>query len=129
MSRLASAHRGRIFAGIAAGALAGAMLCGALGSGLGPALADPAPLGCTAADLARVSGQVATETATYLSAHPDVNAFFTDLKSTPESSAQQQLQAYMDTHPQVHADLQRIRQPRTDLHQQCQWSAPDLLPE
>lgn len=114
----------RVVGGIAVGALAGTMLwCAA-----GIAVADPAQPGCTAADLARVSGTVATETAAYLSAHPEVNDFFTTLKSKSQNEVRHEVEAFMDAHPQAHTDLQRIRQPREDLENKCQWSG-DALPE
>ena len=112
----------RVLGGISAGAWAGAMFCCAAGT----AVADPAPADCTAADLARVSAGVASETSGYLSAHPDVNEFFTKLKSAPHNDVQNQVETFMNAHPQVHADLQRIRQPRTDLQNRCQWLSDEL---
>jgi hemophore-related protein len=121
MLRFSSARPRLVAGGIAAGAVAAAALCGAPGS----ATAEP-PANCTAADLARVSATVAAQTADYLSAHPDVNEFFTNLKSAQHSDVQNQVETFMDAHPQVHADLQRIRQPRIDLQNRCQWSSDDL---
>ena len=43
----------------------------------------PAPPGCSAADLARVSSGVASATSDYLYSHPDVNNFFTSLHGLP----------------------------------------------
>lgn len=100
-------------------AVVGVVLC----AGAGPALAeppDPAPPNCTAADLARISAGVAAETSGYLTAHPDVNEFFTGLKGEQRDDAQGAVQTYMDQHPQVHADLQRIRQPLADQRDRCQ---------
>ena len=108
--------------GIAAGAISGAMLFGAAGS----AMADPTepapapPPNCTAADLAGVSAGVAAAASAYLFAHPDVNDYFTSLKGRPRSEMRDELQAYMDANPQVHADLQGIRQPLTDFRGRCQ---------
>lgn len=107
-------------AGIGTGAIAGAMLFGAVG----PAMADPAdsapPPNCTAADLAGVSAGVAAATSAYLFTHPDVNDYFTSLKGQPRSDMRAQLRSYMDANPQVHADLQGIRQPLTELQNRCQ---------
>lgn len=99
----------------------GAVLCGTAGA----ALAEPAPPGCTAADLARVSASVAADTSGYLFAHPDVNEFFTGLKGQQRGEFSDELQTYMDANPQVHADLQRIRQPLTDQRDRCQPGADD----
>jgi hemophore-related protein len=113
--------------GISASAIAAAMLFGAVGSALAdptdpePAPAsDPAPPNCTAADLAGVAAGVAANTSVYLFAHPDVNDYFTNLKGQPRSDIRDQLQDYMNANPQVHADLQGIRQPLTDMQDRCQ---------
>ncbi len=107
--------------GIAAGAISGAMLFGAAGAATAdPTEPAPALPNCTAADLAGVSAGVAASTSAYLFAHPDVNDYFTSLKGRPRSEMRDQLQAYMDANPQVHADLQGIRQPLTDFRSRCQ---------
>ncbi|CAJ1496769.1 heme-binding protein [[Mycobacterium] kokjensenii] len=111
-----------IYGGIAAGALAGAALFGAVGT----AAADPTPANCTAADLARASASAATETAAYLTAHPDVNEFFTKLKTEPQDDAEAALQAYMDANPQVHTDLKQLRQPLADQQKRCNWTSSEL---
>ena len=108
----------------AAGAITGAMLFGA------PfAMADPDPVpaapNCTAADLAGVAAGVAATTSAYMFAHPDVNDYFTSLKGTPRSEMRAKLQQYMDANPQVHADLQGIRQPMTDFRSRCQIGQSD----
>lgn len=114
---------------LAAGALAGGALAGALLFGAGSALADPepAPPGCTAADLARVSGGVATATSAYLYGHPDVNDFFTSLKGQRREDLRPQISDYMEANPQVHADLRAIRQPLTDLQNQCELPADPVI--
>ena len=113
--------------GIAAGAITGAMLFGA--AGLVPAVgwADPgdpnpapAPTNCTAADLAGVWAGVAAATSVYLFEHPDVNDYFTSLKGQARSDQRAKLEQYMDANPQVHADLEGIRQPLTDFRNRCQ---------
>jgi heme-binding protein len=97
--------------------------------GAGSAMADPpdpvpspapAPPNCTAADLAGVSAGVAAATSAYLFAHPDVNDYFTSLKGQPRSEIRDNIQNYMNANPQVHADLQGIRQPLTDLQDRCE---------
>ncbi len=106
--------------GIAAGAISGAMLFGAAGLAMADPAPAPPPPNCTAADLAGVSAGVAAATSAYLFAHPDVNDYFTSLKGQPRSEMRSQLQQYMDANPQVHADLQGIRQPLTDFRNRCQ---------
>jgi hemophore-related protein len=117
----------RVAGGISAGAIAAAIVFG----GAGSALADPeppppapvpapAPPNCTAADLANVAAGVAANTSAYLFAHPDVNDYFTSLKGQPRSDIREQVQGYMDANPQVHADLQAIRQPLVDMQNRCQ---------
>ena len=110
---------------VAVGATAGAMLFGMVFGAAGSAMADPtdpapAPPNCTAADLAHVSAGVAAETSAYLFAHPDVNDYFTNLKGQPRSDIREQVADYMNANPQVHADLQGIRQPLTDMQNRCQ---------
>jgi hemophore-related protein len=83
------------------------------------ALADPPP-NCTAADLAGVQSSVSMSTATYLSAHPDVNNFFTGLKGQSRDAQRTNVQNYLNANPQVQADLQGIRQPLVDLKNRCQ---------
>jgi heme-binding protein len=94
-------------------ALAGAMLFGAA-----TATADPPPP-CTAAELALVMSGVSFDTANYLTAHPDVNNYFTSLKGQPRDQVQDQVQTYLDANPQVRADLQAIRQPSVDFRNRC----------
>lgn len=118
-----------VVGGIGVGATVGAMLFGAAGLAMAdptdpepaPAPASaPAPPNCTAADLAQVSAGVAANTSAYLFAHPDVNDYFTSLKGQPRSDIRDQVQDYMNANPQVHADMQGIRQPLTDMQNRCQ---------
>jgi heme-binding protein len=109
---------------IGTGAIAGAMLFGAATR----AAADPP--NCTAADLAGVSSGVSAATSSYLSTHPDVNAFFTGLKGQPRSEVADDVQNYLNANPQVQADLQGIRQPLIDFRNGCGVPAPNpLAPE
>lgn len=115
--------------GIAAGAVSVAMLFAA--GGLASAnwradVPDPTPApNCTAADLAQVAAGVAAATSAYLFTHPDVNGFFTGLKGQSRDEMRDQLQQYMDAHPQTHADLEGIRQPMTDFRSRCQLGPAD----
>ncbi len=117
----------RAVAGVlGAGAIAGAMLVG----GAALASADPAPAppppGCTAADLAVVSGTVGTAMGDYLFTHPWVNDFFTGLRGQPHEDVRPQVQVYMDANPIVEAEINAIRQPLTDLRSRCDLVAGPL---
>jgi hemophore-related protein len=72
--------------------------------------------------VAGVSAGVAAAVSAYLFTHPDVNGFFTDLQGKPREEMREDVQNYVDTNPQVQADLQSIRQPLTDVRQRCQWT-------
>jgi len=65
---------------------------------------------------------VAAAVSTYLFTHPDVNGFFTDLQGQPKDEMRQDVQNYVSANPQVQADLERMRQPLTDIRQRCQWT-------
>ena len=73
-----------------------------------------------AADLARVSAGVASATSDYLYSHPGVNDFFTSLHGLPNDEIPNDVRIYMDANPQVRAELTAIRQPVTDLRNNCQ---------
>lgn len=107
-------------------ALAISIGAGGLLVGAGAAIATaeplpppPPPPNCTAADLAGVSTGVTAATSAYLFTHPDVNAFFTSLKGLPREELRARVQEYADTHPQVRAELQGIRQPMVDFRNRC----------
>jgi hemophore-related protein len=116
---------------IGASAMAGAMLFG----GASLAFAQPTPTppppppaaplpGCTAADLAQVSGTVGTAMGDYLFSHPDVNNFFTSLRGRPQEEIRPEVQNYMNANPQVESEINGIRQPLTDLRNRCEVSPP-----
>ena len=88
-----------------------------------PAPAAPAP-GCTAGDLAQVSGTVGTAMGVYLFSHPDVNGFFTSLRGLPHEDIRGKVQDYMTANPQVESEINGIRQPLTDLRKRCELPAP-----
>ena len=126
--------RRAVAAAISAGALAGALFAAAPSAFAQPLpppppppgmpVPAPAPPNCTAADLAGVSAGVAASTSAYLFTHPDVNVFFTSLKGQPKSENKDDVMAYLDTRPQVRAELTNIRQPLVDLRNRCQAPAP-----
>jgi heme-binding protein len=115
--------RRAVAGGIGTGAIAGAMLFGLAAT----ATADPPPPNCTAADLADVSSGVSAATSSYLFAHPDVNNFFTGLKGQPKSAVTDDVQNYLNSNPQVQADLQGIRQPLVDFRNRCGAPGPTPL--
>ncbi len=88
------------------------------------AVADPAP-GCTAADFANIAASVAAQTSGYLYAHPDLNAFYTDLHNQPDDQVPTAVRTYFDANPQAHTDLLGIRQPLTDFRARCGVTQPD----
>ncbi|MDT5225005.1 MAG: heme-binding protein [Mycobacterium sp.] len=123
------AMRIAVVGAIGTSAMAGAMLFG--GASLAFAQPTPAPLpldpapGCTAADLAQVSGTVGTGMADYLFSHPDVNNFFTSLRGLPNEQIHGDVQNYMNANPQVESEINGIRQPLTDLKNRCDYQ-PNL---
>ena len=108
--------RRAVMGAIGAGALAGAMLFGAAATA---AAKPPYPPPCTAAELARVMSGVTFITGNYLTDHPDVNAFFTSLKGQPREEIRDQVQTYLDAHPWVRDDIQRIREPSVEFRDRC----------
>jgi len=86
----------------------------------GPAAADPPP-NCTTADMTGIMSGVSASMSAYLFAHPDVNAFFTDVRVQSKSKEEmgQKVQAYLDANPQIRAELDGIRQPSTDFRNRC----------
>ena len=71
------------------------------------------------AELARVMSGVTFDTSNYLTAHPDVNDFFTSLKGQTRDQINQNVQNYLDANPSVRTDLQAIRQPSADFRTRC----------
>jgi heme-binding protein len=117
---------------IGTGAVTGAMLlCGTSLAFAQPTPTPPppppaAPLpGCTAADLAQVSGTVGTAMGNYLFTHPDVNNFFTSLRGRPHEEIRGEVQNYMNANPQVESEINGIRQPLTDLRNRCELAPPE----
>jgi heme-binding protein len=112
------------------GALAGAMLFGgaplAFAEPMPAPPPPPAPPGCTAGDLAQVSGTVGTAMAGYFFTHPDVNNFFTSLRGLPNEEVRANVQNYLNANPQVESEINGIRQPLTDLRTRC--DAPEPVP-
>ncbi len=113
---------------IGSGALAGATLAGAAALAFAQPPPAPPPPGCTAAELAHVSGIVGTAMGDYLFTHPDVNNFFTSLRGLPNEELRGRVQTYMDANPQVQSEIRGIRQPLTDLRNRCDAPTPTDSP-
>ena len=111
---------------VGSGAVAGAMMLGsaAMAFAQPPPVPPPPAPGCTAADLAQVSGTVGTAMGNYLFTHPDVNNFFTSLRGRPNEEVRDTVQSYMTANPQVEREITGIRQPLTDLRNRCDAPAP-----
>jgi heme-binding protein len=111
---------------VGSGAVAGAMMLGsaAMAFAQPPPVPPPPAPGCTAADLAQVSGTVGTAMGNYLFTHPDVNNFFTSLRGRPNEEVRDTVQSYMNANPQVEREITGIRQPLTDLRNRCDAPAP-----
>ncbi|KUI21989.1 hypothetical protein AU195_06705 [Mycobacterium sp. IS-1496] len=107
----------------------GAMIIGATGlASAQPAPPPPPPApGCTAADLAQVSGVVGTAMGNYLFTHPEVNNFFTSLRGLPNEEIRGRVQDYMTANRQVEMEINGIRQPLTDLRNRCDAPAAGPL--
>jgi hemophore-related protein len=102
------------------GRAAAVALCtgGVLLGATGTAAADPAP-GCTAADVTAVTTGVSASMTTYLFTHPDVNGFFSSLQGLNKADAKQKTKDYLAANPQIHDELEAIRQPGRDLRDRC----------
>lgn len=83
------------------------------------AAAAPLPPNCTTADVTAVVAGVSSNMTAYLFTHPDVNAFFTGLQGQSKSVVAKQTKEYLDSNPQVRAEVTAIRQPAIDLRNRC----------
>ena len=84
----------------------------------GPAAADPPP-NCTTADMTGIMSGVSASMAAYLFGHPDVNTFFTSLQGLSKADAKQKTKDYLAANPQIHDEIEAIRQPGRDLRDRC----------
>lgn len=71
---------------------------------------------------------VSAAMSSYLFTHPDVNAFFSSLQGQPKAQIASQTQQYLNANPQVHAELDGIRQPSTDFRARCGLIQRPLVP-
>lgn len=109
-------------------AAAGLLGAGAAALMLAPAATAERPPNCTAADLSGVASGVAAATSAYLFTHPEVNDFFTSLEGLDRATIATRQQEYFDSHPQVRAELDGIRQPMTDVQARCGAPVEPLAP-
>ena len=79
---------------------------------------------CTASVLAHTVSGVTGNVASYLDAHPDVNAAFTNMKGQSRQQMRVSAEHYLAANPTVRSDLQSILAPLTDLAQRCGVSIP-----
>src|ERR1700759_5505044 len=120
ISSLSSARR-VLATTIGAGVIAGATIVATAPFALAappPPPPPPAP-GCSAADFEQVQSQVAQATSIYFFTHPDVNAFFSTLKGQPKDKVRAEAKAYLAANPQTKAHLAGIRQPITEMKNNC----------
>ncbi|AQT82480.1 hemophore [Mycolicibacterium litorale] len=125
ISTIAGGRRGlaAVLAATAAGGAAAALV-------LTPSPAVAAPDPCAASQIAKTIGSVATNTGTYLDAHPQTNQALTTIsqqQAGPQTVVA--LKSYFDANPQAAKDLQAIQSPLTALSTQCKLpvSLPQLL--
>lgn len=115
-----------LFAAFAGSAIGGAALLGM--SAMGAPAAEAAPDPCSASQIAKTVGSVATSMGTYLDAHPAANQSLTAIAAQP--AGPQSLVAtknYFDTNPETAADMQRLQAPLVRLSAQCKL--PVTLPQ
>lgn len=110
-----------------AGAIGFSGVAVAMLSGAPSALAEPAPPppNCTAGDFTGVVGGVAMATSAYMFTHPDVNDFFTSLEGERTAERRTNVVNYFNANPQVHADLDAIRQPLVEIKNRCGFTNDD----
>jgi heme-binding protein len=124
ISTIAVVRRG--LCGVLAATAAGGAAALALSSSTATAAPDP----CAASQIAKTVGTVATNTGTYLDAHPQTNQALTTISQ--QQAGQQSLVAlksYFDANPDAGKDLQAIQRPLTSVSTQCKLpvSLPQLL--
>ncbi|WP_348727012.1 heme-binding protein [uncultured Mycolicibacterium sp.] len=99
---------------------------GALSLGVAAPAASQPPPNCSSADLAGVMTGVLASTTAYLYTHPPVNAFFTTIGDLDPEQRRVALAEFLDTNPQVRAELQGIRAPAVDFRNRCGREIPEL---
>ena len=114
---------GAVFAGSAAGGAAVALM-GPVGMPAATAAPDP----CSASEVAKTVGSVATSMGSYLDSHPETNAALTAIsRQEPGPQSIGALKSYFDANPQAAKDMQRLQSPLSTLSARC--DLPLTLPQ
>lgn len=112
-----------VFAGTAAGA---AVVFAMTGPSAPSATAAPDP--CSASQVAKTIGAVATSTGAYLDAHPQTDAALTAIsRQQPGPQSLAALKGYFDANPQAAKELQQLQSPLSTLSTKC--DLPLTLPQ
>ncbi|MGE4027851.1 heme-binding protein [Mycolicibacterium sp.] len=113
-------HGGRVPRRVVRAAAAGVAVGIVAFAAAGAAAAQPPQDPCSPAAVMRAHAAAMTQMADYLDSRPDVQQVFIDARSqgTPEER-RAAIKAYTDTHPDVAATFQNIRQPVRDLSARC----------
>jgi hemophore len=83
---------------------------------------------CSASEVAKSIGMVATSTGTYLDSHPDANQALTAVsQQQPGPQSVAVLKTYFDAHPQEGSAIQQLQQPLVTLSSRCKL--PLTLPQ
>lgn len=81
--------------------------------------AKAAPEECSASGVATTQSSVQQSMSTYLQTHPQTNQALTDIAKQAPTTAEASYQTYLQANPKVVTDLKGIQQPVTDLSSQC----------
>ncbi|MBB4855637.1 hemophore-related protein [Mycobacteroides chelonae] len=110
--------------------LSGVVGAGAVASALAFAgAAGAAPGQCTAAEFARTHSTVSSQVASYLDKNSTINEGITKAaKAAPEGERREAIKTYLDGQPAAKAELDKIRQPLTNLKNSCGADTDDAAP-
>lgn len=112
-----------VFAGTAVGAT---VVFAMTGPSAPSATAAPDP--CSASQVAKTIGAVATSTGTYLDTHPQTDAALTAIsQQQPGPQSLVALKGYFDANPQAAKELQQLQSPLSTLSSKC--DLPLTLPQ
>lgn len=99
-------------------------------TGLSMPAAGAAPDPCAASQVAKTVGSVATNTGTYLDAHPETDQALTAISQQPAGPhSVAMLKAYFASNPEVATQMQRLQQPLVALSSRCKLpvTVPQIL--
>ena len=66
-----------------------------------------------------VMSGVSAALSVYLFTHPEVNDFFSGLQGMPKDQVRRQTEDYLNSNPDVRADLEAVRAPSRDFRTRC----------